>query len=64
MTCAKIPPKRTLGRSSMDSQFDSSRHATYENAALSEVGGRKPREQYLALEPDLFVRAVAIRFPL
>ncbi len=47
-----------------DSQFDSSRQATYEKAALSTVEGRKPRELYLPPEPDLLVRSVAIRFPL
>jgi hypothetical protein len=64
MTCTKVPPNRTVARSSMDSQFDSSRQATHEKAALSEVEGMKPRERYLPPEPDLLVRAVAIRFPL
>jgi hypothetical protein len=64
MTCTKIPPNRTLARSSMDSQFDSSRQAMYEKAALSEVEGRKSLERCLPPEPDLLVRAVAIRFPL
>jgi len=64
MTCTKIPPNRTLARSSKDSQFDSSRQATHEKATLSTAEDRKPRERYLPPEPDLLVRAVAIRFPL